>query len=433
MSSPQARSSPKALRVQVPAAFQPLLQPGARYYAARGGRGSAKSHFFAERLILRCYAKRTRAVCIREVQKSLDNSVKQLLEDKIDALKLHFFFRVRDTWIEAYNGSLIIFQGMQNHTADSIKSLEGYDVAWVEEAQTLSQRSLDLLRPTIRKPGSEIWFSWNPENATDPVDAFLVSEKPANAIVVRVSFRDNPWFSSELREEMEHDKRADPDRYAHIWLGQYRQLSAARVFTNWRIGEPHEFLEWSHIQRLYLGSDFGFSQDPSVLVACYIDGRNLYIRGEAYAVGCDIDHMPFLFAGTESEEVNRFNEVALSTLPFENRRTWAGIPKCWQWPITAESARPETISYLQRHGFPKMVAAKKGAGSVEDGIEFLKKYNIIVHPDCVHTIDELTKYAFKIDAKTNKVLPILVDKDNHVIDALRYSVEDLRRAKAGFW
>lgn len=433
MSSPQARSSPKALRVEVPEAFQPLLVPAVRYRAAKGGRGSAKSHFFAERLVLRCYARRTRAVCIREVQKSLDNSVKQLIEDKISALKLHFFFRVRDTWIECHNGGLIIFQGMQNHTADSIKSLEGYDVAWVEEAQTLSQRSLDLLRPTIRKPGSEIWFSWNPENATDPVDAFLVSEKPANSIVIHVTYQDNPWFSEELRAEMEHDKRTDPDRYGHIWLGLYKKNSASRVFSNWRIGEAKEFLDWPRIKLMYLGADFGFSQDPSVLVACYIDGRNLYIRGEAYAVGCEIDHMPFLFAGTESEEINRLNAVGLASLSFENKNAWRGIPKCWKWSITAESARPETISYLQRHGFPSMTAAKKGAGSVEDGIEFLKKYNIIVHPDCVHTIDELTKYSFKIDPKTNKVLPVLEDKNNHVIDALRYSIEDLRRGSVGIW
>ena len=158
--------------------------------------GSGKSHFFAELLIERCLLNPgTRWVCIREVQKSLDQSVKLLLEDKIKKMGVQAQFRVLHTHIETPGGGIITFQGMQNHTAESVKSLEGYDGAWVEEAQSLSQRSLDLLRPTIRKEGSEIWFSWNPRNATDPVDVLLRGKHtPPDAIVRRVNYVDNPWF-----------------------------------------------------------------------------------------------------------------------------------------------------------------------------------------------------------------------------------------------
>jgi phage terminase large subunit len=173
-----------SIRVEVPRAFQPLLKP-ARYKAAHGGRGGAKSHFFAEQMLIRCYAKTTRAVCIREVQDTLKDSVRQLLIDKIQKLGLGQFFDVREAEIRGLNGSLIIFKGMQNYNAENIKSLEDFDIAWVEEAQTLSDRSLRMLRPTIRKEGSEIWFSWNPRRKTDPVDSMLRGETlPTGAVVV---------------------------------------------------------------------------------------------------------------------------------------------------------------------------------------------------------------------------------------------------------
>ena len=144
------------LCVDVPAALAPLLQPK-RYKGAHGGRGGAKSHFFAEQVVLRCYASETKAVCIREVQDSIKDSVKTLIEQKIEKLGLGAFFTVLDTEIRGRNGSLIIFRGMQSYNAANIKSLEGFDIAWVEEAQTLSAISWRMLRPTIRKEGSEIW------------------------------------------------------------------------------------------------------------------------------------------------------------------------------------------------------------------------------------------------------------------------------------
>jgi phage terminase large subunit len=208
------------LRVEVPRKLVPLLQPK-RYKGAYGGRGGAKSHFFAEQIILRCYNRTTRVVCIREVQNSIKDSVKQLLTDKIAKLGLNHAFEVIDNEIRCNNGSIIIFRGMQSYNADNIKSLEAYDLAWVEEAQTLSQHSLDLLRPTLRAEGSELWFSWNPRYKTDAVDKFFRKSPPEDSICVQINWRDNPWFPDVLRKEMLHDFMVDEDKAEHIWNGAY--------------------------------------------------------------------------------------------------------------------------------------------------------------------------------------------------------------------
>lgn len=341
---------------------------------------------------------KTDAVCVREIQKSLNQSVKKLLEMKIEALGVGSLFEVQEAVIKCHNGGKIIFNGLQNHTADSIKSLEGYDIAWVEEAQSLSQRSLDILRPTIRKANSEIWFSWNPECETDPVDAFLrCANQPPDAVVVEANFSDNPWFPEVLRDEMEYDRKRDIDKYAHVWLGKYNKNSEARVFRNWVVEE----FEAPRGTIFRFGADWGYSVDPSVLVRCYVEGRTLFIDHEAYMVGCEIDYLPDLFSR---------------------------VPESNKWPIIADSARPETISYMRNHGYPKINPAVKGARSIEEGIEFMRAYEIVVHPRCEHTIDELTKYSYKTDPLTGQVLPVLQDKDNHVLDSIRYATEGIRKA-----
>lgn len=224
-------SSIPSLRVEVPRAFLPLLQPS-RYKGAHGGRGGAKSHFFAEQLILLCFRQLTRAACIREVQNTIRDSVRQLLIDKIQKFGLGSFFEVLDSEIKGANGSLIIFRGMQSYNAESIKSLEGYDIAWVEEAQTLSDVSLRLLRPTIRNEGSELWFSWNPRHDTDAVDQFLRGAKrPKDAVVVEVNWNDNPWFPEVLKREKDDDFAADPEMAEHVWGGGYQIVSEGAYYA----------------------------------------------------------------------------------------------------------------------------------------------------------------------------------------------------------
>jgi phage terminase large subunit len=384
--------------LQIPTAevFEPLLHP-ARYKGARGGRGSAKSHFFAGLAVEESLASKVDIVCIREVQRTLDQSVKKLIELKIQEHGVSSQFAVKHTHIESSRGGRIIFEGMQNHTADSIKSLEGFDRAWVEEAQTLSQRSLDLLRPTIRKNDSELWFSWNPRFASDPVDVLLRGEKPPpGTVVVEANFQDNPWFPDVLRKEMEYDRSRDPDKYAHVWLGGYEQHSEARVFKNWIVEEFERPAGTIH----RLGADWGYAIDPSVLIRCSIDAKRLYVDHEAYMIGCEIVNLPELFQR---------------------------VPESNKWFITADSARPETISHMQKHGYPKINPAIKGARSLEEGVSFLQSFDIVVHPRCTHLIDELTMYKYKTDPLTGKVIPQLEDKHNHCIDALRYACEGARR------
>lgn len=379
--------------------FEPLLMP-ARYKGAYGGRGSGKSHFFAELMIEENIREKLDCVCLRETLKSLEFSVKKLLEHKIEQLNAGAYFEVQDRRILTKRGGVIIFEGMQNHTADSIKSLEGFDRAWFEEAQAASQKSLDLLRPTIRKTGSEMWFSWNPYSPEDPIDKLLRGDGlPPDAVVIEANYVHNPWLPDELGAEITFDERRDADKFAHIWLGQYLQHSEARVFKNWKIEE----FERPPGTIFRFGADWGYSVDPSVLVRASIDGHLLYIDYEAYLVGCEIIQLPDLFDT---------------------------VPESRKWIIVADNARPETISHLRTHGYPKIMPSVKGVGSLQEGIEFLQAFDIVVHPRCKHTIDELRNYRYKSDPLTGAVTNILEDKKNHVIDALRYALEGARKAGA---
>lgn len=212
------------LSIDTPEVFEPLLAP-ARYKGAYGGRGSGKSHFLAELLVEECLAnKGTRAVSIREVQKTLKESSKRLIEDKLTALGVfsgHGFKAFQEV-IQTPGDGIISFTGMQDHTADSIKSLEGYRLAWVEEAQSLSARSLQLLRPTIRLEGSELWFGWNPRRKSDAVDALLRGVGlPTGAVVVKANWKDNPYFPAVLEQERQDCLRLQPEQYEHVWEGGY--------------------------------------------------------------------------------------------------------------------------------------------------------------------------------------------------------------------
>jgi phage terminase large subunit len=387
----------------VPRAFAPLLGPS-RYKGAYGGRGSGKSHFFAEKLIRKALAtpEGLRWACVREIQKSLEQSAMRLLADKINKWDLGHLFDIRSNYIltpsDSAEPGMIIFQGMQSHNAHSIKSLEDYHGCWIEEAHGISAHSWSILRPTFRRDDSEIWASWNPTQRTDPVDVFFRSDDPYPSLAcVEANWYDNPYFPANLDEERRYDKRRDPDRYNHVWMGKYLSLSHARVFRNWKIDD----FDTPADARFYFGADWGYAEDPTVLVRCFIDDerRRLYVDWEAYQLRCEIDRIPDLFSL---------------------------VPESSSWPIRADSARPDTISYVANRGY-NVVPSTKGAHSVEDGIEFLQSYDIVVHPRCVHTADELSFYSWQVDKKTEEVLPRLEDKHNHVIDSLRYALEGARK------
>src|SRR5579863_3591351 len=219
------------LKIPTAKIFEPLLAP-ARYKAIFGGRGSGKSHFFAELLTEICEAERgTLAVCIRESQKTLAQSSKRLIGSKIAAMGLSQRFKIYSDRIATPGDGLIIFRGMADHTAASIKSLEGFRIAWIDEAQHLSARSLALLRPTIRAENSELWASWNPRRRSDAIDDFFRSKKPDGAILVQANWRDNPWFPSVLDDERKTDLALYPDRYAHIREGDYVRAFEGAYFA----------------------------------------------------------------------------------------------------------------------------------------------------------------------------------------------------------
>lgn len=403
-------------QINLPAAFRPLFDPplgDVRHRAFWGGRGSGKSHSIATALTVQAAQRPLRVLCAREIQNSLKESVKHLLMEKAAACGLRGFYSETDTEIRGANGSHFGFVGLWSRP-DSIKGYEGADLAWVEEAQTVSDRSIDLLRNTIRKPGSELWWSWNPRFETDPVDRMFRGAVVApRALVRRVNYTENPWFPDVLREELEWDQARDPDKYAHIWLGEYQRNAESRVFKNWRI----EDFEAPEDAIFDFGADWGFARDPTTLVRSRLDGRTLWVDYEVWAVGCEIDDTPALFGGTDTRDPPRWT----------NRHGRAGVPGATRWAIRADSARPETISYMRQRGF-RMEAATKGKGSVEEGVEFLKSLDIVVHPRCRRLIDELSCYSYETDRRDERIiLPKLKDGDDHCIDALRYALENRRR------
>ena len=391
------------LTIETPRWALPLLQP-ARFKGAWGGRASGKSHVMAENLVeAMVMDPNLRAVCIREVQKSLKFSAKQLIEDKIEKLGVGHLFDVQAIEIKRRGGNgVCIFQGMQDHTADSIKSLEGFRIAWVEEAQALSEKSLRLLRPTMRAPGAELWFSWNPDQPDDAVDRFLRGPNPPEgAIVVRANWQDNPWLPDEMRAEIEHDRKGDPETYAHVWLGEYNTRSDAQVFSGrYRVEEFTPGRDWDGP---YFGADWGFAVDPTVLVKCWItpDGR-VAIEKESGKVGLDIDKTGDLWAKE--------------------------IPEARGQVVRSDSARPETISYLQRHGWPRVTGVDKWKGSVEDGVDWLRAKGLLIHPQCERAAKEARLYRYKVN-KGGDVLPAIEDANNHVMDAVRYALAPLIQAK----
>ena len=277
------------LRIPTARAFAPLLAPG-RYKGAHGGRGSGKSHFFAECAVEHCIANQgARIVCVREVQKSLKESVKLLIEDKIKVLDAQGFTPQYDN-IKTPGGGIILFQGMQDHSAESIKSLEGFDLAYVEEAQTLTARSLEMLRPTIRKGGSELWFSWNPRHASDPIDELLRGQQPPpDAIVVQANYTENPFFPKELERERAYDEATNPERYAHIWLGEYEPQAIGAIWDRLTIHQNRR-QELPEMGRIVVAIDPAVSAEKGsdehgIIVAGVGEDQRGYVLDDATTKG----------------------------------------------------------------------------------------------------------------------------------------------------
>lgn len=378
------------INLKVANVYKPLWKNAKRRNYIYGGRGSGKSHDVAEYCLFRAYQSKIKVLCTRELQNSIADSVYSLLKNKIVDMKLDFFFTVYKDRIVGNNGSEFIFKGIHNNVSE-IKSMENISIAWLEESQSLSRESIDVIVPTIRAPGSILIFTFNPYKDNDPI-YMEMKNATKDDLVIKANYSDNPWFPEELRLEMERDKKNDYQKYLWVWEGECLGLSDAQIFRGKYVVENFETPKNADF---HFGADWGFANDPTTLVRSFIVGNDLYIDMCAGKVGCDLEDTPSLF-----------NEVQGSSI----------------YPIYADSARPETISFMRSKHY-NVIAAEKWNGSVEDGIQYLRSFSCIhIHERCKAVAEEFDLYQYKVDRQTGEILRIPVDKFNHYIDAIRYSL-----------
>ncbi|MDY0685656.1 PBSX family phage terminase large subunit [Pasteurella multocida] len=397
------------VQIEIPPKLIPVFSGNYRYRGSYGGRGSAKTRTFAKMTAVVAY-KRAMAgdsgvvLCGREFMNSLEDSS---LEEVKQAIRsepfLEAFFEIGEKYIRTKCGRVsYIFSGLR-HNLDSIKSKARILLAWVDEAESVSEMAWSKLIPTVREHNSEIWLTWNPEKRDSATDKRFRQFPPENSAIVEMNYTDNPWFPDVLEQERLNDKkRLDDATYRWIWEGAYLEASEAQIFNG-----KYEELEFKPNQDFngpYFGLDFGFAKDPTAAVKCWVFDNNLYIEYEAGKTGLELDH----------------------TAGFMKER----VPDIEKYILRADSARPESISYLKRNGIPRIEGVKKWSGSVEDGIEHIKSYRkVYIHPRCKETLREFRLYSYKTDRLTGDVLPTVLDEHNHYIDAIRYALNPLIQSK----
>lgn len=357
--------SDRTLQIETAEVFEPLLAP-ARDKGAWGGRGSGKSHFFGGLLIEDSLAEKgLLSVCIREVQKTLKESSKRLLEQKLKDFGLGEAdgFKVFKEVIQTPGDGVIIFQGMQDHTAESIKSLEGFKRAWWEEAQTASAGSINLLRPTIRAPGSEMWWSWNARRKTDPVDIMLRgAEKPTGAVVITANWRDNPWFTAELEQERLDCMRMQPDQYDHIWEGGYLSVAAGAYYAKDLALAKHE----GRIGRV--------AADPLMTIRLVVDIGGTGARADAFTIwACQ-------FIGKEIRVLDYYEAVGQPLAAHLNWcRSKGYTPERAQFWLPHDGSSNDKVfdvsyeSALRAAGYKVTVVPNQGKGAAAARIEAARR------------------------------------------------------------
>lgn len=406
--------------IEIPQYAETLLSP-MRYKVLYGGRGSGKSYTIARLLLSEGIRKKKRVLCAREYQNSISDSVHKLLTEQIHVLGFSRLYDYNDHSITGKNGTEFVFKGIRNNV-NSIRSMVGLTDVWIEEAQSISQNSWDVLIPTVRESGSEIWASFNPDSQDDPTFKMFCNpdgspKKRDDAFVINVNWYDNPWFPDILRKEKDELYKTNPELAEHVWGGECRSHSDAQIFKNkWVV---REFERQAHYDGPYFGADWGFSIDPCALVKIYLDvpKRELLFRNAVFTRG---------------------REAELQNIKY----TWQQVPESQKYIIRADSSRPETIQFMCREGF-NVLPAEKWHGSVEDGIEWLKTWTIVIHPDCESgiienqnripygLITESKNYSYKVDRLTQDVLTDMVDSYNHGFDAARYALEPMIKTGIG--
>jgi phage terminase large subunit len=394
------------LKVSIPKKLRRVFsKKGVRYRCSYGGRGSAKTRTFAKMAAIRglMAAKEGRrgvVLCGREYMNSLDDSSMSEVKEAIASepwLSANYdigekYIRTRDRRVS------FKFCGLTRNL-DSIKSKSKILLLWVDEAENVSEKAWVKVTPTVREAGSEIWVTWNPEKQGSPVDMRFRNSDDDGVICVEMNYSDNHWFPDVLEgERLRDQKNLDPSIYAHIWEGAYLEISDAQILRGkYRI---EDFTVRDHWDGPYFGADWGFSVDPTTLIKSWIYENKLYVEHEAYGVGVEIDHTPDLFRE---------------------------VPGSDSHVIRADSARPETISYMRRAGF-NVRGAEKGKGSVEDGIGLLRRFDeIIIHPRCRNTSREARLWSYKVDKLSGDVLPVIAPGYDHTWDAVRYALEPIMK------
>lgn len=396
------------LQIKLPPKLVDLFAPprgSLRYRVMRGGRGSGKSFTAAKMAAIWGAIEPLRILCTREYQNTIKESFHAELKNAINSCQwLSTQYDVGIDYLRhRSNGTEFLFKGLR-HNIDGIKSMAQIDLVIVEEAETVPAGSWQDLLPTIRAENSEFWIIYNPKRRDSWVASTFDNDAlPPRSKVADINYCDNPWFPSVLDEQRIHDREhLDPALYRHVWEGDYYEKSDAQVFAGkFKVKEFEPVAGWDGA---YFGLDFGFSQDETAAVKCWVHDEKLYIEQELYEKRLELDDTAGALIDVMPDIINHV--------------------------VRADNARPESISYLSRHGIPRIESCKKGKGSVEDGVEFIKSFNeIIIHPRCVNTLREFELYSYKIDRLSGDILPVLVDKFNHAIDALRYALEPLMKAR----
>ena len=382
----------------------------ARHRVLKGGRGSGKTRGLAVRSALYGY-KMARAgqegiiLASREHLNSLDESSMEEIKAAIRSVPfLSDFYEIGEKFIRTKDRRIsYAFAGLR-HNLDSIKSKARILLNWTDEAENVSEVAWRKLIPTIREEGSENWVSYNPESPDSATHRRFIASPPSDCIVTEINWKDNPWFPAVLNRDRMDDLRLRPDTYDHVWNGAFLTLTEAQIFAGKFTVEDFRVLP--HWDGPYHGLDFGFAADPTAAVQCYICDRVLYIRREA---------------GKTKLELDATGQYVTDRIPLMASHT-----------VRADSARPESISYLRRHGIPTIEAVEKWPGSVEDGIAHIRSYeSVVIHPDCEQTAREFRLYSYKTDRQTGDIKPDPIDANNHYIDALRYALAPMIRRKGG--
>lgn len=396
------------VEIEIPPKLLPVFLPprgSFQYRALHGGRGSGKSVTCATMALLWGYKEPLRILCARDLQVSIKESFHAELKMAAESRPwLAANYEIGVDYLRGKNGTEFLFRGLR-HNTNSIKSLAKIDLTIVEEAEDTTEESWLALEATVlRQPKAEIWPIWNPRLDGSPVDQRFIKSPPKNSTITEINYSDNPFFPEGLESlRQQQQERLDPATYAHIWEGAYLTNSDAQVFAN-KI-KVEQFEPSSDWDGPYCGGDFGFSQDPTAAVMVWLHNGNIYIEYEAVKIGLELDDT--------SSYVNNL------------------IPNFDRYVSRWDNSRPESISHLTRHGLPRAISTAKWAGSVEDGISFLRSFkNIIIHPRCSNMQQEARLYSYKVDRLSGDIKTDIVDSHNHGWDAVRYALSPLIKEEA---